>query len=109
MDSSFHPPDLQAQMARDLADIEHMCMPFGKFGPASFPPRGCPLYDLPAEYLAWFARSGQGWPKGRLGQLLQMVYQMKVDGSDLIAFEPMRRRAGGRTELRQKKRSGGIG
>ena len=29
-------------------------MPFGKYGPLHFPPRGVPLYDLPVEYLAWF-------------------------------------------------------
>jgi uncharacterized protein len=95
---------LAAAMAEDLAAIERTHMPFGKYGPATHPPLGCPIYDLPAEYLAWFAKSGKGWPKGRLGQLLQMVYQMKVDGSDLIAFDPMRRRAGGRTDLREKKR-----
>jgi uncharacterized protein len=102
---SDEPQDLMARMARDLADIERMCMPFGKHGPAAHPPHGCPLYDLPAEYLAWFEKSPRGWPKGRLGELLRMVYQMKVDGSDLIAFDPMRKRAGGRTDLREKKRT----
>jgi uncharacterized protein (DUF3820 family) len=93
-------PRLADWMAADLAEIEQMRMPFGKFGPAHFPPAGLPIYDLPAEYLAWFAQ--HGWPKSRLGELLHMVYQMKVDGSDL-AFEPMRQRAGGRKSLRQKK------
>ena len=88
---------LAGRMARDLAEIEATCMPFGRFGPEKFPPRGVPLYDLPAEYLGWFAQ--KGWPRGRLGQLLQMVYQMKVDGSE-IAFAEMRARAGGRTNLR---------
>ncbi len=91
-------------MAADLAEIGRTHMPFGKFGPASFPPRGIPIYDLPAEYLMWFANKA-GFPKGRLGELLQMVYQMKADGSD-TAFDVFRKRAGGKTPLREpRKRS----
>lgn len=86
-------------MAADLAEIARTRMPFGKFGPAHFPPRGVPIYDLPVEYLGWFAGQG-GFPRGRLGELLRMVYQMKVDGAE-SAFDPMRRRAGGQTPLRQ--------
>ncbi|MDB6171974.1 MAG: putative quorum-sensing-regulated virulence factor [Chthoniobacteraceae bacterium] len=97
------PYDLAAHMAADLADIERTRMPFGKFGPANYPPYGVPLYDLPAEYLGWFVKKG-GFPKGRLGELLRMVHQMKVDGSD-FAFDEMRRRAGGRTVLFPPKRS----
>jgi uncharacterized protein (DUF3820 family) len=93
---------LQAQIAGELREIESLHMPFGKFGPQHFPPYGVPIYDLPVEYLGWFAQKG-GFPKGRLGHLLQVVYQMKVDGSD-TAFDPMRRRAGGRTRLRPPTR-----
>lgn len=94
--------DLAARMATDLAEIGRIHMPFGKFGPAHFPPDGLPIYDLPAEYLMWFANKA-GFPKGRLGQLLQMVYQMKADGSD-SAFDPLRKRAGGRSALKQPAR-----
>ena len=94
--------DLAARMAADLAEIGRTHMPFGKFGPAHFPPDGLPIYDLPAEYLMWFANKA-GFPKGRLGQLLQMVYQMKSDGSD-SAFDPLRKRAGGRAALRKPAR-----
>ena len=93
------PEEITAQMQRDLADIGRTCMPFGKFGPTHFPPSGVPIYDLPAEYLAWFVKQG-GFPKGRLGLLLQMVYQMKVDGSD-FAFDRFRQARGGKTDLRQ--------
>lgn len=85
-------------MRADLEAIGRTHMPFGKFGPAHFPPNGIPIHDLPVEYLAWFAHKA-GWPKGQLGRLLQMVHQMKVDGSD-AAFDPLRRRAGGRLKLR---------
>jgi uncharacterized protein (DUF3820 family) len=93
--------EFAARIAADLAVIERTHMPFGKYGPEHFPPEGLPIYDLPAEYLAWFAQ--KGWPRGRLGELLRMVYQMKVDGSD-VAFDEIRRRAGGRSELRPPKR-----
>lgn len=91
--------DLQGQAQRDLEEIGRTFMPFGKFGPEHYPPRGVPVFDLPVEYLGWFATKG-GFPNGRLGQLLQMVYQMKVDGLDLI-FDPLRTARGGRTPLRQ--------
>src|SRR6186713_642238 len=94
------PNDIAQRMAEDLAAIERMRMPFGKFGPQHFPPHGVPIFDLPVEYLAWFAR--KGFPKGRLGELLKIVHQMKVDGSD-FAFDPMRKRKGGRTKLREEK------
>ena len=89
---------LAKSMRSDWEAIGRTRMPFGKFGPAHFPPDGLPIYDLPAEYLAWFEHKA-AWPKGRLGNLLRMVYQMKVDGSDL-AFEPFRKAAGGRSTLR---------
>ena len=93
--------NLQNRMAADLAEIGRTHMPFGKFGPAHRPPEGVPIYDLPAEYLMWFANKA-GFPKGRLGHLLEIVYQMKVDGSD-FAFDAFRRKAGGRTALRQAR------
>lgn len=98
----MNPEELQKRMAADLAEIERYRMPFGKYGPAAFPPHGAPIYDLPAEYLSWFANKA-GWPKGRLGELLRMVYQMKVDGSDAV-FEPMRQKNGGRVSLREQRR-----
>jgi uncharacterized protein (DUF3820 family) len=97
--------DLRAGMAADLAEIERTFMPFGRFGPATFPPRGMPIYDLPAEYLGYFA--ARGFPKGRLGELLRMVYQMKADGAD-CAFDDARRRAGGRAPARRKKPPGNF-
>src|SRR4051812_32679015 len=95
---------LRDWMAADLADIARTSIPFGKYGPEHYPPRGVPLYDLPVEYLAWFARK-VAFPKGRLGELLRIVHQMKVDGLDEV-FDQLRRKAGGRTPLRQPNRRG---
>ncbi|MEO8352398.1 MAG: DUF3820 family protein [Chthoniobacteraceae bacterium] len=89
--------NLRRWLATDLAEIVEGCMPFGKYGPEHFPPRGVPLYDVPVEYLAWFER--RGFPQGRLGELLRIVHQLKVDGCDEI-FDEFRKRRGGRTSLR---------
>ena len=53
---------------------------------------------MPAEYLAWFALNG--FPEGRLGELLRIVYHTKADGSDAV-FDTIRRKAGGRYKLRK--------
>ncbi len=89
--------NLRDWLAADLTEIVGTFMPFGRFGPAKFPPHGVPLFDLPVEYLSWFA--ARGWPRGRLGELLRSVHQLKVDGCDEI-FDKFRRARGGRTALR---------
>jgi len=94
--------DLGRRMAADLEEIGRTHMPFGKFGPKFCPPSGVPIYDLPAEYLMWFANKS-GFPRGRLGELLRMVYQMKADGSDAV-FDVLRKRHGGRTSLRAERK-----
>ncbi|MGI8437955.1 MAG: DUF3820 family protein [Chthoniobacterales bacterium] len=91
-------PDAHIAAAAVLEQISRYHMPFGKFGPQHYPPNGVPIYDLPAEYLAWFAL--KGFPEGRLGELLRIVYQTKADGCDGI-FDAIRRKAGGRFKLRK--------
>lgn len=58
-----------------LKDIVTMKMPFGKH-------QGQLLCDLPINYLEWFNR--KGFPKGRLGTLLVTVYEIKLNGLDMI-------------------------
>ena len=81
-----------------LAEIGRVHMPFGKFGPKDFPPRGVPIIDLPVEYLSWFKE--RGFPAGRLGELLAIVFDLKEAGADEI-FQPLRRANRGRTPLRK--------
>lgn len=80
-----------------LEDLAHQRMPFGKYGPEAMPPHGVPLYDLPWEYLHWFAQ--RGFPGGRLGELMEAVYFIKRDGAEEV-FTPLRKQAGGRHPLR---------
>jgi len=84
-----------------MEEIGRTYMPFGKFGPEEYPPRGVPIIDLPPEYLAWFAE--RGFPKGRLGELLGTVFEIKQSGADSI-FQPLRMRNGGRFRLARKRR-----
>ena len=54
-----------------LLSLVRMPMPFGKY-------KGRLLCDLPVSYLEWFAR--KGFPKGKLGMLLQTMYEIKLNG-----------------------------
>jgi len=83
-----------------LEEIGRTSMPFGKFGPEDYPPRGVPIMDLPPEYLAWFKE--RGYPKGRLGELMSIVFEVKQSGADAI-FQPLRAANGGRTRLRKAR------
>ena len=84
-----------------LVEIGDTNMPFGRFGPDHFPPRGLPIIDLPEEYLAWFQQ--RGFPNGRLGELLEVVWGIKDVGMDSV-FEPLRKVRGGRRSIRKPKR-----
>ena len=95
--------ETEAAAAAQLEQISRYYMPFGMFGPKNYPPKGVPIYDLPAEYLAWFALNG--FPEGKLGELLHVVYQSKADGCDAV-FDAIRRKAGGRYQLRKPAQRG---
>ena len=96
----FSPEAFQEEMRETLEEIARYRMPFGKYGPEKFPPNGIPIYDLPWEYLHWFSQ--RGFPKSRLGELLEVVYHMKGDGSDQV-FNAFRKKSGGRHSLREPK------
>lgn len=65
---------------KDLLDLMEMRMPFGRH-------TGTRLIDLPEPYIVWFAR--QGFPEGKLGRMLQAIYDIKVNGLEYL-FEPLR-------------------
>jgi uncharacterized protein len=85
-----------------LGEIGQMRMPFGKYGRIAVPPDGMPIHDLPEEYLFWFKE--RGFPKGRLGELMAVVCEIKGVGMDSI-FDPLRQANGGRVSFRPKRKS----
>lgn len=59
-----------------LLQLVKMKMPFGKY-------KDRILCDLPVSYLEWFQR--KGFPKGKLGILLETLYEIKINGlEDLL-------------------------
>ena len=65
-----------------LLELVKTEMPFGKY-------KSTLLSNLPVSYLEWFAR--KGFPKGKLGMLLQTVYEIKLNGlGDLL--EPLKKK-----------------
>ncbi len=89
------------EFAETMTEIGNTHMPFGKYGPAKYPPGGLPIHELPFEYLEWFQYNG-GLPGGRLGELLELVYNIKKDGSGEV-FAPLRLKAGGSRQKKRKK------
>lgn len=52
-----------------------MEMPFGKY-------KGWLLCNLPEPYLVWFRQ--QGFPQGKLGILLETIYEIKLNGLEYL-------------------------
>jgi uncharacterized protein len=63
-----------------LKDIVKTKMPFGKY-------KGTLICNLPVSYLEWFQR--QGFPKNKLGMMLQTIYEIKLNGLDRL-LEPLK-------------------
>ena len=67
-------PDVMLQLA-------NMRMPFGRY-------KDRRLIDLPEAYVIWLAN--KGFPSGQLGDMLRMVYEIKINGLEYL-FKPLRR------------------
>lgn len=65
-----------------LVQLVTMKMPFGKY-------KDTLLCDLPVSYLEWFQR--KGFPKGKLGMLLQTMYEIQLNGL-VYLLEPLKRK-----------------
>jgi uncharacterized protein len=63
-----------------LVQLVNMQMPFGKY-------KGTILCNLPVSYLEWFQR--KGFPQGKLGILLQTIYEIKLNGLEYL-LEPIK-------------------
>lgn len=63
-----------------LTELVTLKMPFGKY-------KDHIIADLPENYLLWFAN--KGFPKGKLGILLQTMYEIKLNGLEYL-LKPLR-------------------
>lgn len=53
-------------------------MPYGKY-------QGVPLIDLPEPYVVWHYTSGL--PEGKLGELLGLLYEIKLNGLEHLVHK----------------------
>jgi uncharacterized protein len=67
-----------------LRELVQYRMPFGKY-------KDRRLVDLPESYVIWFKQ--KGFPKGKLGDLLQCVYEIKLNGLEPL-LEPLKSPSG---------------
>jgi len=58
-----------------LLNLVTLRMPFGKY-------KDTILCNLPVSYLEWFQR--KGFPEGKLGMLLQTLYEVKLNGLEYL-------------------------
>ena len=58
-----------------LVSLTTTKMPFGKY-------KGTLMYNLPEPYLVWFKQ--QGFPKGKIGILLETLYEIKLNGLEYL-------------------------
>lgn len=65
-----------------LIELVATPMPFGKY-------KGWKICDLPESYLVWFKQ--KGFPAGRLGMLLETMYEIKLNGLEYL-LKPLKGR-----------------
>jgi uncharacterized protein (DUF3820 family) len=64
-----------------LKDLVTTPMPYGKYA-------GHVIADIPEHYLMWMGR--EGFPKGKLGQLLALMYEIRLNGLEKL-LTPLRK------------------
>ncbi len=63
-----------------LIKLSKARMPFGRY-------KNLLLIDLPEPYVVWFSQ--KGFPKGELGDMLGLLYEIKANGLEYL-FDPLR-------------------
>lgn len=61
----------------ELVELAKMKMPFGKYQDRY-------LINLPEHYLVWFKQ--HGFPPGKLGRQLELVYEIKLNGLEHLIY-----------------------
>jgi len=65
-----------------LIKLANTKMPYGKY-------EGRYLIDLPEYYIVWY--HNKGFPKGKLGDMLTQVYELKVNGLEYLIRDIQKR------------------
>jgi len=58
-----------------LLDLVKMQMPYGKY-------KGYLICNIPESYLLWY--KDKGFPKGKLGDLLATMFEIRVNGLEYL-------------------------
>lgn len=74
-------PSKEAQQ-KLLIELAHAKMPFGKY-------QGRYLVNLPEAYLIWYRQ--KGFPKGKIGQQLEQMLDIKINGLEPIIYNIQRK------------------
>jgi uncharacterized protein len=67
--------ELNKVQQEQLIEAINQTMPFGKYA-------GRKLLMLPEPYLVWF--HGNGFPQGKLGEQLALMYEVKLNGLEAM-------------------------
>lgn len=62
---------MENEQHQQLVELAHTKMYFGKYS-------GYFLIDIPEYYYVWY--KNKGFSKGKLGQQMQLVYEIKLNG-----------------------------
>lgn len=61
----------------ELLKLANTKMPFGKY-------KGHYLIQLPENYIVWYR--GKGFPTGKLGEQLHLIYEIKLNGLENLIY-----------------------
>ena len=75
-----HLPSKETQQ-KLLVELAHAKMPFGKH-------KGKYLINIPERYLLWYRQ--KGFPKGKLGQQLEQILDIKSNGLEPLIYNIQR-------------------
>ncbi|HUH25164.1 MAG TPA: DUF3820 family protein [Flavobacterium sp.] len=73
---------LENDQNKQLIELAYTKMPYGKY-------QGRFLVDIPEPYYVWYRN--KGFPNGKLGQQLAMMYEIKLNGLEPLIWNIKKR------------------